>query len=274
MIEDLRSTVELSNGVRMPWLGFGTYKIPPGRGTFEAVRTALEAGYRHIDTASYYRNEADVGRAIRESGVPREEVFVTTKLWNDEQGYREAHRAFRSSLDRLNMDYVDLYLIHWPVSGKYKDSWRALEEIHDDGGARAIGVSNFMIEHLEDLNDSVQVRPAVDQVEFHPHLYLGNLLEYCRNQAIQPEAWSPLKQGCLPGDLQLEEIGSRHGKTGAQVAIRWVLQHGLVAIPRTVRGEHMVENAEVFDFRLTEEEMRRVDSMDRRERVGPDPYSF
>jgi len=268
---NINSRVRLNNGVEMPLLGYGTYKISPGEMTQSCVRDALEVGYRHIDTATYYGNERDVGTALRESGIPRDEVFITTKLWNTEQGYEAALRAFDDSLERLNIDYVDLYLIHWPVPGKFNESWSALEDIYSGGRVRAIGVSNFLIHHLEELISDSRTVPAVDQVEFHPHLVRLDLLEFCNSRNIRMEAWSPLKQGAIPVDRGMASVGWRYGKSASQATLRWDIQHGVITIPRSTRRSHMEENADIYDFELTEAEMRTIDSMDRGENVGPDP---
>jgi len=268
---NLESMFILNNGVEIPLLGFGTYKVEPGEVTTRVVKEALEVGYRHIDTAKYYGNEADVGKAIRESEIPRDNIFVTTKLWNSDQGYEKAMKAFDGSLDRLGLEYIDLYLIHWPVSGKYLESWTALEDILRSGRVRAIGVSNFMVHHLEDLLVNCTVEPSVDQVEFHPHLVNLELLEFCKEKGIQMEAWSPLKQGAMPYDRGMAGIGWRYGKTASQATLRWDLQHGVVAIPKSIRKDRMVENSQIFDFELTPAEMRTIDSLDRGDRVGPDP---
>jgi len=266
----LDSRVRLNNGTEMPWLGIGTYKLEP-RETYRCVLEALEIGYRLVDTATYYRNEEEVGRAIRDSGLDREEVFVTTKVWNTDQGYESTLRAFQASLRRLGTDHVDLYLVHWPVPGRYIETWRALLDIYEKGAARAIGVSNFMEEHLDHLDGRWETIPAVNQVEMHPHLFPKGLLDRCRRGRIQPQAWSPLKQGKITSVPELMEIGERHRKTPAQVSLRWILQHGVSTIPRTRKREHMIENADIFDFRLDADEMERIDSMNRWERVGPDP---
>jgi diketogulonate reductase-like aldo/keto reductase len=268
---DIRSMVRLNNSVEMPWLGYSTYRIEPGNVTFKSVTEAIDVGYRHIDTAKYYRNEEDVGRAIRESGLDREDFFVTTKLWNTDQGYDSAKRAFEDSLERLGIEYVDLYLIHWPIPDIFVGSWSALEELYLEGRTRAIGVSNFLQHHLEELISSCSIMPAVDQVEFHPHLVRLDLLEYCRSKGIQIEAWSPLKQGAIPYNRGMASIGWRYRKSASQATLRWDLQHGVVTIPRSIDRGHMEENADIFDFELTPDEMRTIDSMDRGENVGPDP---
>jgi len=268
---DLGSRTRLNNGVEMPWLGYGTYKVGPGEVAEKAVTDALEVGYRHIDTATYYGNEVDVGNAIRKSDIVRDEIFVTTKLWNSDQGYDSASRAFEDSIERLDIEYLDLYLIHWPVPGKFCESWAALEDVYRSGRVRAIGVSNFLMHHLEELLSDCSVVPVIDQVEFHPHLARLDLLEFCGSREIQMEAWSPLKQGAITHDGRMTDIGLRYGKSASQVTLRWNLQHEVVTIPRTINRSHMQENADIFDFELTNAEMRTIDSMDRGENVGPDP---
>ena len=266
----------LANGVKMPWLGLGTWQSTEGREVEDAVRIALEVGYRHVDTAAAYGNERGVGNAIRQSGVPRDQVFVTTKLWNDDQrkGYDAALRALDSSLEKLGMDYVDLYLVHWPVKGKYKEAWRAMERIYSEGRAKAIGVSNFMVHHLEDLLAGAGVVPMVNQVEWHPRLLRRPLLEYCAATRIQFESWSPLMKGKVGDVPEVAQIAGRHGKTPAQVVLRWNLQHGVVTIPKSVRRERIQENAGVFDFELSPDEVARIDALDQDQRVGPDPDNF
>jgi diketogulonate reductase-like aldo/keto reductase len=273
-ITAIDSATELHNGVQMPWLGLGTWQSKDGPQVEQAVKDAIDVGYRSIDTASIYNNETGVGKAVRESGVPRGDLFITTKLWNSDQGYDSTLRAFDASLDRLGMDYVDLYLIHWPVQGKYKDTWRAFETIYNDKRARAIGVSNFMVHHLRDLLDGCDVKPMVNQVEFHPFLVQPWLLNFCREHAIQLQAWSPIMKGHVDEVPELIEIARRHGKRPAQVALRWDLQHGVVTIPKSVHRERIEQNAGVFDFELSDEEMRTIDGLDRNHRFGPDPDHF
>ncbi len=273
----LTESVSLHNGVSMPKLGLGTWKASQGGEVEQSVRWALELGYRHIDTAAAYGNEEGVGKAIRESGIPRDEVFVTTKLANpvQRQGYEAALRAIDESLGRLGMDHVDLYLIHWPVKGKYPDAWRAMEAIYESGKAKAVGVSNFMIHHLEDLRERSGLVPMVNQVEFHPRLVQPALLDYCNKHGIQHEAWSPLMQGGeLFGLPELQPIAERHGKTVAQVVLRWDLQKGTVTIPKSVHRERLAENGAIFDFQLSDEEVRAIDALDQGRRVGPDPDNF
>jgi diketogulonate reductase-like aldo/keto reductase len=268
---DLASTVRLNNGVEMPWLGFGTFKSEPGKVTEQAVAWALELGYRHVDTAALYANEEDVGRAVRASGVPRAEVFVTTKVWNADQGYGETLRAFEESSRKLGLGFVDLYLIHWPVKGKSADTWRALEKLAADGRVRAIGVSNFKIHHLEELARTASVAPAVNQVEFHPFLVQPELLEYDLQKGIRHEAWSPLTRGRNLENPVIARVARAHGRTPAQVVLRWDLQHGVVTIPKSVHRERIAENAALFDFELTPAEMAAIDRLDAGSRIGPDP---
>lgn len=238
------------------------------------MRTALEIGYRHIDTAAFYENEEGVGQAIRESGIPREQVFVTTKVWNTDQGYETTLKAFDASLKKLGFDYVDLYLVHWPVKGKYKETYKALEKLYKDGYVRAIGVSNFQIHHLQDVLADCEIKPMVNQVEYHPRLTQKELLTFCRENGIQLEAWSPLMRGEILTEPTIVEIGKKYGKTPAQVVLRWDLQHGVVTIPKSVTPARIKENADIFDFSLTDEEMKQIDALNLNKRVGPDPDNF
>jgi methylglyoxal/glyoxal reductase len=272
----VHDTVGLHNGVRMPRLGLGTWKSAEGREVEQSVRWALEIGYRHVDTAAIYGNERGVGQAVRDSGVPREQVFVTTKVWNDDQrrGHDAVVRAFDESLRRLGFDYVDLYLVHWPVKGKYKEAWRALEKIYETGRARAIGVSNFLVHHLEDVVKDAAVVPMVNQVEFHPRLLQRELTQACRRHGIVQEAWSPLMKGKIANIPQLRELAEKYGKTVAQVVLRWNLQHGIVTIPKSVRRERLAENADLFDFEIAPDDVATIDALDRGERVGADPDNF
>lgn len=260
----------LNNGVEIPQLGFGVFQIPPGQ-TREATLTALEAGYRHIDTAAIYGNEQDVGRAVQASGLDRSEVFVTTKVWNGDQGYESTLGAMDASLDRLGMDYVDLYLVHWPKPQHTEGTWRAMEEIQAAGKARAIGVSNFLPHHLDQLAETATVMPSINQIEFHPHLQSPEVVSSCAERGILIEAWSPIKRGRIVDDPELGEIAAAHGVTVAQVVLRWMLQRGIVTIPKSVTPSRIAENIDLYGFELTDEEMTRIDAMDRGERIGPHP---
>jgi len=260
----------LNNGARMPWLGLGVFQVDDGEEVIRSIRYALETGYRSIDTAAGYHNEAGVGTAIKQSGIPREELFITTKLANSDQGYESTLRAFEESLRKLDLEYIDLYLIHWPGRDKYKETWRAFEKLQKDGYIRTIGVSNFKIHHLESLKQDSDTVPAVNQVEFHPLLNQQELLQYCKSKGIQLEAWTPIMKGNL--DLpQITELAKKHGKTPAQIVLRWDLQHEIVTIPKSVHQERIKENANIFDFTLTDEDMKAIDLMNRDHRFGPDP---
>jgi diketogulonate reductase-like aldo/keto reductase len=274
MVKSITDCVILNNGVKMPWLGFGVFQVDDGSEVEGAVKAALNTGYRSIDTAAAYKNERGVGKAIRDSGIPREEIFLTTKVWNSDQRKRRPLDAFEESLDRLGVEYVDLYLVHWPVEGFYQDTWGAMEEIYGSGRAKSVGVSNFMIPHLEKILADCQVVPAVNQVEFHPYLFQEDLLAYCRDHEIQLEAWSPLMKGRIIDDPTLLSIAEKHHKTPAQVSLRWVLQHQVVAIPKSVHPNRIAENAGVFDFSLSEEDMSTLDGLGADGRVGPDPFNF
>lgn len=273
---DTTSTISLSNGVQMPVLGFGTYKIEEGPEIEYAVRTALEVGYRHIDTASLYGNEEGVGRAVRMSGVPREEIFVTTKVWNDEQGRSGTRAALEHSLSRLGLDHVDLYLVHWPLPAVMAETWQTMEEALASGKVRAIGVCNFLVAHLERLARTAEVPPMVDQVEHHPRLAQPALRSYLRERGMVLEAWAPIMRGKVGEIDRLVEIAEAHDKTPAQVALRWVLQHGGVVIPKSVTPSRIAENADLFDFELTADEMSAIDALDRGEegRLGKHPDEF
>lgn len=267
----IRSTTKLRNGVGMPVLGLGVWQSAPGEETHRAVSEALAAGYRHVDTARAYRNEADVGAAIRESGVPRAEVFVTTKLWNADHGYEKALRAVDRSLESLGMEQVDLYLVHWPVEGLRRETWRAMEKILADGKARAIGVSNYTIRHIDELLGHAKVPPAVNQVEFNPFLFQRELLEHCRRNGIQLEAYGPLVRGHKMEHPVVQRIARKHGKTSAQVLLRWGVQHDVVVIPKSVRPERIRENADLFGFGLDAQDLAALDQLDEGYRTSWDP---
>ncbi|WP_462410408.1 aldo/keto reductase [Neobacillus sp. Marseille-QA0830] len=255
----------------MPWVGLGVFKVHDGNEVISSVKAAIQNGYTSIDTAAFYQNEEGVGQAIRESGVPREQLFITTKLWNTDQGYESALKAFDQSLNKLGLDYLDLYLIHWPGIDKYKETWKAFEKLYKEGRVRAIGVSNFQIHHLEDLIRSSEVKPMVNQVEFHPHLTQKELLAYCQKEGIQLEAWSPLKQGQLLNEPVLKEIAQKYRKSVAQVILRWDLQNGVVTIPKSIKEHRIIENADIFDFELSDEDMKRMDGLNQDSRAGSHP---
>ncbi|MFF9624100.1 aldo/keto reductase [Streptomyces griseosporeus] len=265
-------TVTLNNGVEIPQLGFGVFQVPDAE-TTAAVTAALQAGYRSLDTAAIYGNESGVGAAVAASGLPREELFVTTKLWNADQGYDATLRAFDDSLARLGLDHVDLYLIHWPAPGRdlYRESWKAIERLVADGRVRAAGVSNFQPAHLRRLLDGASLVPAVNQIELHPGLQQAELRALHAELGIATEAWSPLAQGAVLGDDAITAIAGRHGKSPAQVVLRWHLQLGNVVIPKSVTPARIRENIDVFDFALSDEEMAAIAALDRDLRTGPHP---
>jgi 2,5-diketo-D-gluconate reductase A len=267
--------IELAGEVEIPQLGFGVFQVPP-EDTAEVTTLAFEAGYRHIDTASAYRNEAGVGQAFRASGLDRDEVFITTKCFNDDHGYETAKQAFKDSLDRLELDYVDLYLIHWPVPkhDRYVETWQAFIELQTEGVVRSIGVSNFQPAHLRRIIDETGVTPAVNQIELHPRFQQAGLRREHEDLGIVNEAWSPLAQGAVLDDPVLTEIAAAHDKTTGQVVLRWHLQLGNVVFPKSVTPERITENIDVFDFHLTDEEMESIERLDAGDRIGPDPDTF
>ncbi|MBT2681243.1 aldo/keto reductase [Bacillus sp. ISL-35] len=274
MPKNLQDTTTLHNGVKMPWFGLGVFKVKEGSEVVESVKAALKNGYKSIDTAAVYKNEEGVGQALKEADVSREELFITTKVWNSDQGYESTLQAFETSMEKLGLDYLDLYLIHWPVAGKYKETWKALEKLYKDGRVRAIGVSNFHVHHLKDLMADAEIKPMVNQVEYHPHLAQTELLEFCKAEGIQMEAWSPLKQGELLSEPTIVEIAEKHGKSPAQIILRWDLQNGVVTIPKSIKEHRIIENADIFDFELSTDDMDRLNSLNKNERVGPDPDNF
>lgn len=274
MINSITDCTVLNNGLKMPWLGFGVYQITDGNEVEDAVKYALEAGYRSIDTASVYGNEVGVGKAIQESNVAREDIFLTTKVWNTDQRNRRTLDAFEESLERLQTHYVDLYLVHWPVAGFYKDTWKEMEKIYESGRAKAIGVSNFLVHHLGDILSDCKVVPAVNQIEFHPYLVQPELLQFCKTHQIQVEAWSPLMQGHITAVKVINDIAKKYNKTAAQVVLRWNLQHGVVTIPKSVNPDRIRENNQLFDFELSGEDIAALDALDKGKRFGPDPADF
>ncbi len=267
----IESTVALRGGVRMPLLGLGVWQTPPGEETRRAVLAALRAGYRLVDTARAYRNEEDVGAAVRESGLPRDEIFVTTKLWNSDHGFDRALRAFDDSLGRLGLERLDLYLIHWPVEGLRHETWRALERLLADGRTRAIGVSNYTVRHLDELLERAKEPPSVNQVELHPFLAQRALVERCRALGIQAQAYGPLVRGHRMDHPVLQRVAARHGRTPAQVLVRWGLQHGLATIPKSAHEARIRENVDVYGFELDPGDMAALDALDEGYRTSWDP---
>ena len=261
MHSNLQSRAILDNGVEIPSLGLGVYQTPIGETTLRAVRYALKIGYRHIDTAWLYGNEADVGRAVRESAIRREDIFITTKVWDTDQGYDSTLQACERSLKRLGLSYVDLYLIHWPVRAKSKDTWKAMIQLLKDGKARAIGVSNYEIFDIQEILQNFETVPSVNQVEFHPFLYREQLLQFCKTNQIQLEAYSPLTRGKKLNHATVLTIAQKYDKTAAQILIRWCLQHDLVVIPKSIHEKRIKENSEVFDFQLKEQDMKLLNSL-------------
>ena len=273
-MNNINSHFTLNNGIQMPCLGLGVYLIPDGKAVEQAIVHALNVGYRCIDTAKIYNNERGTGTAIKHSATPRETLFITTKVWNDDQRAQRTLAAFDESLERLGLDYVDLYLVHWPVKGFYLKTWQAMEEIYQSGRARAIGVSNFTQTQLEHLLQHCQIPPAVNQVEFHPQLAQPALLEFCQTKNIQVQAWSPLMQGEVDKYPEIIALAEKYNKTPAQVILRWNLQQGVATIPKSANPERIKENAAIFDFELQPEDMRLIQTLNRDKRIGPDPLTF
>ena len=274
MIKSLQDTIKLHNGLEMPMVGLGVWQMKDADEAKNAVKSAIAAGYRSIDTAAVYENEESVGLGVKESSVPREELFITSKVWNADQGYDSTLKAFEESLKRLDMDYLDLYLIHWPVEGKYNDTWKAMERLYSEGVVKSIGVSNFHQHHLEDLMANGKEKPVVNQVETHPRLNQAALKAFCKEQGIALEAWSPLGQGKLLNEEILKQLGEKYNKSAAQVILRWHLQNGTIIIPKSVHEKRIKENADLFDFELSTDDMSKVDELNHDERFGPNPDTF
>ena len=273
---NIASKVRLNNGVEMPLFGLGVFLSKEGTEVENAVTVALQNGYRHIDTASIYKNERGVGNAIKASGVAREDIFITSKVWNTDQGYKTTLAAFDESLEKLQTNYLDLYLVHWPKGKRSVETWKALEELYKKGRVKAIGVSNFLVHHLEAFLPECEIIPAVNQYEFHPELLQADLLEYCRKQGIQPEAWSPIMKGRVNDVPLMRELAAKYGKTPVQVVLRWDIQKGVVTIPKSVTPERIISNSNIFDFELTNEDMTKIDDLDKNKRIGfhPDEIPF
>ncbi|MHB1347365.1 MAG: aldo/keto reductase [Candidatus Humimicrobiaceae bacterium] len=276
MYTSIKDRVKLNNNIEMPILGFGVLHITDNDEAANCVKTAIKHGYRNIDTAMIYGNEAGVGKGIKESGINREDLFITTKVWNSDHGYNETLKAFEGSMERLKLNYLDLYLIHWPVpkNDRYVQTWKALEKLYADGKVRAIGVSNFNISHLENIIAQCSIVPAVNQVEFHPWLLQAELFDYMKKIGIYPEAWSPLAQGALLDNETLIEIAKKYNKTVAQVIIRWDLQKDVITIPKSSKEDRIASNADVFDFLLSEQDIKTIDGLNKNFRTGPDPDKF
>ncbi|MDW2878610.1 aldo/keto reductase [Cytobacillus sp. T106] len=277
-MKSIQDKTVLNNGVEMPWMGLGVFKVEEGPELVNAVKSAIKLGYRSIDTAAIYGNEEGVGQGIREgiaeAGISREDLFITSKVWNSDLGFESAIQAYETSLQKLGLEYLDLYLIHWPVEGKYKDAWRALEALYKEEKVRAIGVSNFQVHHLEELLKDAEVKPVINQVEYHPRLTQQELKAFCRENGIQLEAWSPLMQGQLLDNEIIAAIAEKHGKSAAQVILRWDLQNGVITIPKSTKEHRIAANASIFDFELSSDEMKQISSLNQNLRVGPDPDHF
>lgn len=278
-MNNLQSTVQLNHGTKpFPWLGLGVWKVEEGETVIQSVEAAIVQGYRHIDTAAIYQNEEGVGEGIRRglarTGLSRDDLYITSKLWNDDSRAGREVEAYEESLQRLGLEKLDLYLIHWPVEGKYLDSWKALEGLYNDGRVGAIGVSNFHIHHLEQLLAVATVKPAIDQLERHPRLVQAELKTFLDQHGILPVAWSPLAQGQILQEQALVTIAERHNKSVAQIVLRWQLQTGWATIPKSIRPERIQSNADLFDFSLSDEEINTINALDQHKRVGPDPDNF
>lgn len=277
MITSLQDTIKLNNEVEMPAMGLGVFQVENDT-TAEIVKNAIELGYRSIDTAAIYGNETGVGEGIKlalaSTGLKREDLFITSKVWNAGLNYQETVSAYEESLEKLGLDYLDLYLIHWPGKNRFAESWTALEDLYKESKIKAIGVCNFNISHLQDLLKTARVTPVINQVEFHPRLQQESLRAFCKEHNIQLEAWAPLMQGGLLEDQSIAKIAEKYGKSNSQIILRWDIQNGVITIPKSVRKERMAQNADIFDFSLTDEEMQIINMMNLDKRVGPDPEVF
>lgn len=273
---NISSTVKLNNGVEMPWIGLGVFRANEGNEVEKAVLAALEFGYKSIDTAAIYQNERGVGKAILESGIAREDIFLTSKVWNNEQGYQSTLDAFEASLEKLQTNYLDLYLIHWPKGERSVETWKAMEELYEKGKIKAIGVSNFLVHHLEDFLPHCKVIPAVNQVEFHPELMQPDLMRFCENAGIRLEAWRPIMEGRVNDIPVFQELSKKYDKTPVQIVLRWDIQKGIVTIPKSVNPERIRSNGDIFDFELSSEDVKKIDQLDKNNRLGahPDTINF
>jgi diketogulonate reductase-like aldo/keto reductase len=279
MTENINSTITLNNGVEMPRLGLGVFRVEDSSELVNAVKVSIKNGYRSIDGAAIYGNEEAMGEGIRqgikEAGISREDLFITSKVWNADLGYESTIAAYEASLNRLGVDYLDLYLIHWPVEGKYKEAWRALEYLYKEGRVKAIGVSNFQVHHLQDLLNDAEIKPVINQIELHPYLRQEKVREFCKVNDIQVEAWSPLMagNGLLENEI-LKEIAKKYNKTVAQIVLRWDLQSQVITIPKSTNEGRLLQNIDIFDFNLSKNDIAKIDSLNQDLRVGPDPDNF
>ena len=273
MLSNINEKLKLNNEIEIPYLGLGTYAIRRRKEVDRAIHTAFDAGYRLIDTAAAYYNEKEIGEAIKSSSVSREEIFITTKLDNFDHGYKQALKAFETSLKKLDTDYVDLYLIHWPVRGR-NESWKAMEELLKQGKCRSIGVSNYMIHHIEDLKKNSSVLPAVNQIEFNPFVFEREVKEYCQNLGVVVEAYTPIARGRQFKHREIRKLSEKYGKTQAQLMLRWELQHNVIVIPKSSNPGRIKENADIFDFNISDEDMKVLNSLDENLRYSPNPYSY
>lgn len=267
-------SVQLANGLEMPQLGLGVWQSGNGEALDTAIKTAINIGYKLIDTASFYENERGVGEAILNSGISREDVFITTKVWNDNQGYNNTLEAFERSLNELHTDYVDLYLVHWPVKGQFIDTWKAMEFLYQQKKVKAIGVSNFLQHHLEVLIPNCKIVPMVNQLEHHPYLVQKSLQAFCKQHKIQFEAWRPLMGGGLGEVELLQALAKKYGKSPAQVVLRWNIQNDIVTIPKSINPKRIAENFDIWNFEISNEDMHTIDLLDKHQRFGPDPDTF
>lgn len=274
MVISINHKIRLHNGIDMPQFGLGVYKVEDGSVAVDTVKMALSVGYRSIDTAAFYDNEEGVGQALKESEIPREDIFVTTKVWNTDQGYEETLAAFEQSRKKLGLDYIDLYLVHWPVKDKYIHTWKALEKLYQEGVIKAIGVSNFQIYHLENLFSHANEKPVLNQIELHPLLIQQRVRAFCSENDIAVEAWSPIARGNLIENPILQSIAEKYGKTSTQVILRWHLQNDIIVIPKSVTPSRIKENADIFNFSLTNEDMEKINGLNENKRFGPNPDDF
>ncbi|PZP49446.1 MAG: aldo/keto reductase [Pseudopedobacter saltans] len=274
IITDINGTVQLNNNVQMPYLGLGVYKTADGKEVTQAIHNAFDIGYRHVDTASFYKNEEGVGEAIKTSNIDRKDVFLTTKVWIEDMGTEKTRKAFETSLNKLQTDYIDLYLIHWPVPSLLVDTWKAMEGLYQEGKIKAIGVCNCLEHQIVEIMSQSEIKPMVLQNEFHPKLVQPNMLSFCKDHNIQMEAWSPLMRGRVLENETIVDIAQKHKKSTAQVILRWDLQKGIITIPKSTHKERIAQNADIFDFELSNEDIERIDSLDTEERTGAHPDHF